>query len=303
MQHLRDRINTCLASIRERQHHCSYQYVPLSKDELSEYASATETFNLLTQLTEGHNLQCQHILREQQSTLSSVNIVGAIVKAMFLLCGTTTLLRRMANAEVLLAIAILSSLIEVVQGPCAANQAYLIECNGFDDVLEKIMAAQFDDRVSPCLIASLKSNATILVASCLEGRADFQLHAILIHSLDLSKLLESRSSVTRLLQKAHSELRDAKDTKESKKDFVAAKKIALEAFAAGKMIVGELKKVSAKLSIDVEAFLDDEAIDPESGHRTKIRSIDVYWNGRIETVSYAEHAGYFCSLFCARNNS
>jgi hypothetical protein len=113
-----------------------------------------------------------------------VNLIADTAATLVQQCETSLMLDLMEEAEVELVCYTMDLLVECVQGPCAGNQEQLVFTDGFVDCLDKMLQSPFNKRVRPKLLLSVKAGAVMLLASCLEGRCDLQVHKFLAAALE-----------------------------------------------------------------------------------------------------------------------
>ena len=83
---------------------------------------------LLQELCEGHNLLMQDLLRDQVTTAHynvSYNLIEEAVALLQVLCKKEQRIAALNLTEALQVLSVLELFIEVMQGPCLQNQAYL----------------------------------------------------------------------------------------------------------------------------------------------------------------------------------
>ena len=141
-------------------------FTPLTSAEREEYQNATQTYQMLKEFCEGHNLACQNMLRDQPMHQGTVNVVQIAVDLMVFLADDVAALKMMEDLEVELVYNALECLIEMVQGPCSGNQELMGADARLLNALDTIMVSQFHPRISRIWCLRVKVNAVSLLASC-----------------------------------------------------------------------------------------------------------------------------------------
>lgn len=153
-------------------------------------AAVSELLNFLKQLCEGHIAVAQQLLREQEGA-DSVNIIALLVETLDAL--TPPVIPKLATCDtehrtylegpIALIAGLIKTLNEAVQGPCARNQAVVLDGQGLE-LLRNILACPheladiesisdagerdtFLVRMRPVRV--LYRRATRLITSLLEG--------------------------------------------------------------------------------------------------------------------------------------
>merc|ERR1712118_328645 len=80
---------------------------------------------MLQLLCEGHNISMQNYLRHQMDNKQSINILEQTHRLLSRLCKDSIALDAMDNGDLQLIVSALELLVEMLQGPCEANQEHL----------------------------------------------------------------------------------------------------------------------------------------------------------------------------------
>jgi hypothetical protein len=230
--HIRGRLDHSLSCIRDRKERCEVVFTPISPSLRVDYKNAIQTFNMLQQLCEGHNLQVQNVLREQPGHTASVDLITASANILFTLCDTSRALLMFEEADAQLVIACLLFLTEALQGPCPKNQELLVAMDGVISAVDKVLQSTFDPRVRVDLQMRCKTAAALFLAALLEGRNDMTVHRLLAEDLGPQLFELLRHNVTRMLEKA---------VKNKHMDYALLKSISLELMASVSTILNELR--------------------------------------------------------------
>ena len=100
-------------------------FVRMDDTMLAEYENCAQTFKVLQQFTEGHNLTTQDLMREQPTHSGDINLVGIMCDLLLVQCENITLIKRMQAEQIELVCSTLDTLVEVLQGPCVGNQDFI----------------------------------------------------------------------------------------------------------------------------------------------------------------------------------
>ena len=202
LSHMKARMEHSLFAIKERKEKTSTHFVIMDEVARGEFENAEQTFDALSELCEGHNIEMQDVLRYQEYHTTEVNLVALAAHMFVIQCETNACLKRMEEAEFNLVISNLDFLTECVQGklpmiailctkyfymksnahlhytgPCSGNQELLImKCVGFVACLDKLLQSPFHSRISIAVRVKVKAVALQLLASCVEGRHDLVIH-------------------------------------------------------------------------------------------------------------------------------
>jgi hypothetical protein len=106
-------------------------FEPMTEQLRMEYVNAKQTFGVLQQLCEGHNLVTQDVLRSQPMHAKDVNLVSKTMDMLSLQAGSDYEMTQMETVELELMISSLDFLIELVQGPCKGNQDLMAKDSAF----------------------------------------------------------------------------------------------------------------------------------------------------------------------------
>lgn len=125
-------------------------------EQMEAWVPSILSLKFLQALCEGHNTGLQNLLREQDSRHRPVNIVAAVCNLLHQMHDKLTkpmnalatqvctfsppIVVRSPGANVLARVQVLDTLIEMVQGPCAANQLTLVS-NKFVEVVGSLLSA------------------------------------------------------------------------------------------------------------------------------------------------------------------
>merc|ERR1719424_1279837 len=108
--------------IEERNNQIEERFNPCDDHTLEAYENGVQTFGILQQTCEGHNLVAQNLLREQPTHAGDINVVQWCIDLLELQCGEPKYLKSMQNENLELVSANFDVLTEVLQGPCPGNQ-------------------------------------------------------------------------------------------------------------------------------------------------------------------------------------
>jgi hypothetical protein len=278
--HFRARIAASALVIKERKERVAAgEFEMMSQEHRSGFENAAQTFLCLQQLCEGHNLASQNLIRTQDEHSSSVNLLLDSALLLIQQCETSQMLKLMEDAEVETLCYTIDLLVEAVQGPCPGNQELLVFTDGFVACLDKILQSPFDPRVRTSLRLGVKANAVALIISCLEGRADLEVHKFLARELEPGMFDMFRQYLTTLLHKA------SRSSAFDEEELEEVEEQCLEAMSSIKGVLNELTLVEdfknkheaitiAKKSSDHDMMDEDIAM------------IEVFWNDRIEQVTF-----------------
>eukprot|EP00736_Rhodelphis_marinus_P011723 Rmarinus@m.8051 len=190
--------------------------------DVTQLEFVTSLLRFLQLLCEGHNLNMQHRLRDQQSAREPVNMVLEISRLLvgfrddvldtLRLCTSSVI--DLLTADIGLLCQINETLTELCQGPCRENQQTLVVagvCKGIDQVLTSLMDASkrsldsageigqaqnapegTADRLLHVVDVVANAEAAILrmMTSLLEGNTDRKLIERLARSIDISSLIK-----------------------------------------------------------------------------------------------------------------
>jgi hypothetical protein len=279
--HIKGRLDHSLNCIKDRKERSEVTFTPITPTLRHEYKNAIQTFEMLQQLCEGHNLSVQDVLREQPGHTASVDLITASANILMTLCDTSRSLMMMEEADVQLVISLLLFLTEAVQGPCPKNQELLVAMDGVVAGVDKVLQSIFDPRIRIGVQLECKSAAALLLAGLLEGRSDLVVHRMLAEDLgpDLFDLL--RHSVMRTLDKAAK-----KKTSSVHVNLNYLKDVSLALMSSVSTIITELRKVEAF------AAKMDEKPKKDKNAKTdlledEVRVIEINWKDRIESTSFS----------------
>eukprot|EP00746_Dinoflagellata_sp_MGD_P142772 gnl/MRDRNA2_/MRDRNA2_75700_c0_seq3.p1 gnl/MRDRNA2_/MRDRNA2_75700_c0~~gnl/MRDRNA2_/MRDRNA2_75700_c0_seq3.p1 ORF type:complete len:1275 (-),score=168.89 gnl/MRDRNA2_/MRDRNA2_75700_c0_seq3:61-3597(-) len=129
---------------------------------------------MLQLLCEGHNVEMQTYLRQQDDNTASVNVLEHTSRLLSRLCPNQAALDEIDCGELSVISSGLDLLIEMLRGPCAANQAYLTG-TGIIELFMKICKGNFalivslegDDAIK--ILGSLKCLVFVCINAMLEG--------------------------------------------------------------------------------------------------------------------------------------
>jgi hypothetical protein len=181
--HLKARMQSSIERIKDRKVDVKDGYVKCSQEVKDEYENAMQTFELLQQLCEGHNLVVQDLLREQPSHSGNINLIVLVIDTLVCQCDSSSALKKMEQCEIDMVNSTLDVLIEVVQGPCLGNQLEIVNSDVLS-VIKNLLPSPFHKRIDRRERLMVKNKAILLVSSLLEGREDKLAHMKLADDLE-----------------------------------------------------------------------------------------------------------------------
>ena len=141
---------------------------------------AMRVLQLLQAFCEGHNLTVQNFLREQRgSKHRTVNLVAATVDFLFDLQPVVS------AANIRLATQVLDTLVEMVQGPCPANQLELVN-KKIVEVAGLLLSKDFVKESKTATNKVFQYKCALTMASLFEGRHDTMVHERVASLLPMS---------------------------------------------------------------------------------------------------------------------
>ena len=155
-------------------------------------------FKFLQLCCEGHNYDMQTVVRKQERSTKTFDLVHEAIALLCSECKSKKALTRMRRPELEVVVQLLDFLSESMEGPCAENQA-AVAASGVTDVVMRIMGSSFrleeDDNEDEhehsghALVGQLRASTMKLVSSMLEGREDDRsVHDTLIDKLGASTI-------------------------------------------------------------------------------------------------------------------
>jgi hypothetical protein len=176
--------------------------VGLAVESTAEFMSTCEeciqTVRCLQLLCEGHRWAYQELLREQPMYRSSANLVAQSVELLAAVCESSACVGRFCAVELDTVAQLLAFLTEAMQGPCAGNQDLVASSEAIVAVNNIMLAAcPCDARLAEAdpSHASIRTQAAVMAAACLEGRGDFATHELLQKRLDMKPLLAYQTEI------------------------------------------------------------------------------------------------------------
>jgi hypothetical protein len=150
------------------------------------YTNAIQTFEVLQQLCEGHNiyLALQDLLRTQPEHRKDINLVNEVLKMFTMLVTSSLDLVLMGTLEVELLNSTMDLLTEVLQGPCKGNQEFITRDESFLHSMETVLQTSLHVRVNKGLRVKVNSKAMVLMAALLEGRSNTVVHKKMVEIFD-----------------------------------------------------------------------------------------------------------------------
>ena len=92
---------------------------------ISRLEQASQTFNYMQMLVEGHNHELQILLSTQSTHIGSIDLLYHSVQTLLVLCETTETIQDMLDEELELTTLLFDFLAEACYGPCEDNQTAL----------------------------------------------------------------------------------------------------------------------------------------------------------------------------------
>lgn len=177
------------------------------KSQIEEMHKSMSALGFLTQLCEGHNLDSKNLLREQEKSVQSFNIVEDVCDLLGLQANSLQVAREFDDTQAEITIASLEFLVEVCQGPCAVNQALVCSNGKAIGVCKNLLSCNFKNKIDPILKYNLYTQSVILIAALLENREDSFTHKYLQGQIP-QKMLEQRMNA---IEKIKHELKKGED--------------------------------------------------------------------------------------------
>jgi hypothetical protein len=164
-------------------------------------AAIISIFQFLQLCCEGHNHEMQTIVRRQEHSTKTFDLVQEAIQLLCSECKSKKSLTRMRRPELEVVVQLLDFLTESMEGPCPDNQA-AVAASGVPDVVMRIMGGSFrleeDDNEAEgehgghALVGSLRASTMTLVSAMLEGRSgDRAVHDTLLDKLGASTIKNS----------------------------------------------------------------------------------------------------------------
>jgi hypothetical protein len=274
--HMKGRLDHAMMCLKDRKDRCELAFTPITSSLKHEFKNGVQTFNMLQQLCEGHNLKVQNTLREQAGHTASVDLIGGSAQILTTLCDSSRALTMMEDPDIELLGALLNFLTDSIQCPCPKNQELLATMDGVIAGVDKVLQSFFSSRISTESQLHCKAAAALFFASLLEGRSDMIIHKKLAEDLGPDLFDMIRHSVTKTLEKA---------SKQADIDEKELKVVALELLSSVSTIINELRKVDS-----FEALMDKKPkkkSEKADLMEREVRVIEVVWHNRIESTSFS----------------
>jgi len=289
LKHLRARLILGVQLLKERNETVAYEFVQVPVRQREEYDRVRKTLMAVQSLMEGHNLRLQNLVRSQPMHAADINLLKIMVEMLVIQSEEPILLKRMENIGVEMLVSTLDAIIESMQGPCHGNQLFVVKSDALV-AIKNIIPSTFTEsnkerRVDRRLRMKVKAKAVAFLAAALEGRKDKDVHEVLAEQVEWHMLITFSGVITRYIHKVNART----DMPEEKRQELAGE--AVEGLVALQNIQTELRLIpsfrdSAKdldlgESSDVKAQATDKRV-----MRSRVGSVEVFWNGHIEYVSF-----------------
>ena len=172
--HLKERMIISKEIIVERNACVTEKFERMDSPVVKEYGNCGQTFNVLQQLTEGHNATNQDLLREQPTHSGEINLITMVCDMLVTQCSNKKLVKAMQREALDLVCDTLDCMVEVLQGPCPGNQELIANHPAMAVISNIIEIVDFPNLQEHELdvIGDVKNKAIMMVASCLEGRKE-----------------------------------------------------------------------------------------------------------------------------------
>jgi len=275
--HLKARVDHHITMIKERKNQTCDEFVPLSAEQRGYFKNANQTLFMLCQMCEGHNLVSQNLLRSQPLHATKVNLVDAVCHVLVAQTDTAEMLVNMEQTEIRLVIGSLEFAIEMLQGPCHANQELAVRVDGFVSSLEKIVESNFSSRVSPSMRLEIKTKALIVIAALIEGRNDLKVHTILASQLQPAMFELFRKKLNPMLERSAGKIYG--------EAWAKLESHSLDALSKVKTLYNDLRTVSVFNEKLVEIELQRKKMEKDMLD-SDIVDLEVQWKDRIEVASF-----------------
>jgi hypothetical protein len=294
LKHMRSRLLESAHYVRERNDQVRTKYAHMLREHQLEYAEAEQTLHLLTEMTEGHNLAIQDILRAQPSQPTDVDLIKVALDLLHLQAGEPHLLKKMGEPSVSLLISTMGFIVEALQGPCDGNQISFVRNELSILCVKNILESSFHKRIDRNVIMKVKCRAMLIYAACLEGRKDRAVHDMLVAHVDPSLLQQFALDTTDFIREIsvgsiHHHKHHHHHHHEWMKDVSTRKQAHNEALLG----LVALANVRTELNL-IKSFAAESAmVEMKRGRvaaermlRQSVASVEIMWNGRVEFVSF-----------------
>jgi hypothetical protein len=144
---------------------------------------------LVQLLCEGHFADMQNYFRVQLDNQISINVLEAITNVLEIL------VKSVDTATIQVTIQTMSTITELLQGPCLENQAFMVSQN-IGDIVTKVFTTHYYD-VSDEDRWKLRHAAITLCLALMEGHMNLNVIGTLMQSLDLEPLVECMDATYR----------------------------------------------------------------------------------------------------------
>jgi hypothetical protein len=277
--HLKARIESSRLAVIERKERTAFSFEGMTEPQREAFENASQTFELLQQLTEGHNLVLQDLIRDQHMHQSSINLAKMILDMFTMQVETSQMLRRMEEVEVDLMIANLDCIIEYLQGPCKGNQEMVSKDDAFLNGLDKVIQSSFHPRVNRGLRLEVKTKAIVCIASLLEGRTNKDVHFRLAEIFQPLVFEIFRGFLAKQMATATS-----KKLKLDEEEIEDREEDCMEAIVCLQRVNEELSQIP-KFKSKLHELLKQRK-DEDFDTFDNVACIEVLWDGRVEGVNF-----------------
>ena len=147
-------------------------------------------FRVLHLLVEGHKNTLQNLLREQPATFgfrASFNLILEAVNLLGIYLKNDIRLEEIDESDAKTVDRLLGFIVDVSQGPCLENQAFLAN-SILVDICKRILSVDTFILIKSDTIKTLKARSIKALASLIEWREDLIVHRTLLDNLDITVL-------------------------------------------------------------------------------------------------------------------
>ena len=321
LSHIKDRLGRAERAVRERKDAVRVKYIPFGDDLLKEYDEMIQTFRFIQLMCEGHTLEMQNLMRSQDKHGStvSINLLLQAIDILTLQVESSAILRRFDEKDLEATEACLDFLIEALQGPCPDNQIFIVKHLSPAPAIEackQIIPSQFHSRCSKEGRLRVQGRAVKLLAACLEGRTDSACHLELATLVEPDMIRAIRQTVVKRYMEIETDAsgnrrggfvlsRAGMNRSEDDEDELAGDVAKRQALDDAVAVLVDIQSVSNELATTAEFVANDSfetsALQRESAKmkaarlqhskdmefvKDKIGTVEIFWNGRTESVSF-----------------
>lgn len=262
------------------------------------------TFRFLQGLCEGHIRAAQDCLREQPFNRRNYDIIGVANDLMEDLAPRRDIVKDMGYSQYCLLSALLSFVIDCVQGPCPQNQMVCVEKKAIEVCKQLITAVP--RRISHGLRYQCRFKAICLLAALVEGRHDGRIERMLFSKIEMALFDELEKD----LRRQKSDVSRFQIEKKKNKPYLSRNVLDLTVSADDdqpelsaafgvevETAVTDYFKVKVKLALEAEKNSRDGAVavvgtaDTDDSNIAKqikkqMCEVEILWNGKVERVVF-----------------